>query len=831
MKTSQLMARSGYSAVFALFLFIYDTAIFGATASAITAEEIAAAAQGVRDGVPEVSVQRMHELLKLARSDEEWSSVALQLAPALIAAHAPAEALIILEDARLTNTPPSNFWRAQSLAELGRWPEALPLYQASSNSASDPSTKAEATFGVAETFRALGRPEDARRILSSLLDDPAWGTRARLRLAELLLDGSDWAGAQRWLDEMNPTATAERKERRFLRGRLELVRQRPERALATFESLVKKREGASHALVMAALFGLADAHLQLKTPETGDDFLEDYIDRHPHDENLPELFAKLDELYRAERKPARAELEKWTREPEQPRRAFAQWYRARIEFRAGHRDRALQIFSDLRKGGSKIAGTAPAYLEFAKLCAEDGHADEAISILEEARALHPIPDLLDRINMLEGELHYESNRFDVATARFEKAAQTASPLTAAARFNAALGWLQLGNHDRFLADSHELEKSGKDTESPADLRLAEGLVQASKGEKAAAQTLQKFVHDFPASPRLSEAWVALAELSFHAAPPRLDEARKDLERAAAAKPTPTALEQADYLGIWIEDASPGSEPRVIDRATRFLTQHPGSRFAGDVRMKLAETSYRRQDFANAETQFETLAEQNPSGAVAEKALFFAAESAMSTMGPHSLDRAIELFERVVQMKGDLRWSSRNEQAVIERRLGKAQDALLLYEEVLKSDSKPNERREALCGKGDIYFELGSEDPKNFDRAIASYDQLAAENTQPGHWHNQALFKKGVCLEKKADRDGALTIFYQVMEEQARPDRPPEFFWYYKAGFNAARLLEDTDKWESAANVYEKLVAAGGTRSEEAQARLSRLRLEHFLWSN
>jgi hypothetical protein len=204
---------------------------------------------------------------------------------------------------------------------------------------------------------------------------------------------------------------------------------------------------------------------------------------------------------------------------------------------------------------------------------------------------------------------------------------------------------------------------------------------------------------------------------------------------------------------------------------------------------------------------------------------------MSTMGPHSLDRAIELFEKVVQLKGELRWAARNEQAVIERRLGRPPEALLLYEEVLKNDAKPNEKREALCGKGDIYFDMGPEDPKNYDRAIDSYDQLAADGAEPGHWRNQALFKKGVSLEKKEDREGALTTFYKVIEAQTRPDRSPEFFWFYKAGFNAARLLEDAAKWDSAAAVYEKLVAAGGTRSEEAQARLNRLRLEHFLWDN
>ena len=145
--------------------------------------------------------------------------------------------------------------------------------------------------------------------------------------------------------------------------------------------------------------------------------------------------------------------------------------------------------------------------------------------------------------------------------------------------------------------------------------------------------------------------------------------------------------------------------------------------------------------------------------------------------------------------------------------------------------KPPEKREALCGKGDIYFELSSEDPKNLDKAIESYDQLASQSSPDGHWHNQALFKKGVCLEKKSDRDGALSIFYSVLEEQARPGHSPEFFWFYKAGFNAARLLEEASKWQSAAAIYEKLVAAGGTRSDEAKARLDKVRLEHFLWSD
>jgi hypothetical protein len=202
---------------------------------------------------------------------------------------------------------------------------------------------------------------------------------------------------------------------------------------------------------------------------------------------------------------------------------------------------------------------------------------------------------------------------------------------------------------------------------------------------------------------------------------------------------------------------------------------------------------------------------------------------MSSMGARSLDRAIVLLDEVVRLNGDLKWAARNEEAVIERKLGKPQDALLLYDEVLKGDARPSEKREALCGKGDIFFEMGSSDPKNYRRAIEIYDQLASEKEEPIHWRNQALFKKGLCLEKESDRAGALATFYTVLENDTRPDRPRELFWYYKAGFNAARLLEDDSEWESAATIYQKLAAADGSRSEEARARLSRLRLEHFLW--
>jgi predicted negative regulator of RcsB-dependent stress response len=792
--------------------------------------ELIEATRPLAEGVPEVAVARLETLLNKNLPEPEWRAVAEKLAEAYVGAKQEEAALVFLADPRLRKLPWARFWRAQAFAGLRRWADALPLYEELALDQSSSFQRA-ATFGTAEMLRALGRPDEALAKLSVLTHDKEWAIRAQLHLANLYLDKGDTANAGRVLAEMHPESIGEQMEHRFLGGRLELISHRPEKAIGVFEELVKTPENVPHATLIAALFGMVDARVQLETPDAGADLIEEFINRYPADPDLSVLFARLDELYRAQRKPSRSELEKWVRNPEQPRRTFARWYLARLETRAGRRDRARQLFRDVQRTDVRPPEVVGALLDFAQLEAEDRHFDEAIAILDGARLLHPDPLLVDRINLLAAKTQYLAKRFDVATAAFEQIGHSNSPLAKVALLNASAGWLQLGNHERLAANYDDLERQGVDEESRADLRLEEALMQAAKGDNTGAKALKQFIRDFPKSPRVSEAWVSLAELAFHSAPPRIEEARTDLARAADSKPTAAATERANYLMIWIEDSAGTDETKVIELAKRFLEQRGASPFAPEVRMKLAEIYYRRQDFANAQTQFEILARENPDNSMGENALFFAAESAMSSMGEHSLDRAIVLFDQVVRLNGALRWAARNEQAVIERKLGKPQDALVLCDEVLKSDAGPSEKREALCGKGDIFFEMGGSRPENYQRALEIYEQLASGENTPIHWRNQALFKKALCLEKKNDRPGALATFYKVLEDEARPDRTDELFWYYKAGFNAARLLEDDSKWESAAAIYEKLVAAGGSRSEEAKARLNRLRLEHFLWAD
>ena len=780
------------------------------------------------EGVPQVAVMRLRKFLSGDVTVQERTAATAKLGEALLAAGEAEEALKVLDNSELISLPGTRFWRAQAQASLHRWPEALLLYQQVAGDAASP-FRSKAILGQAEALRALQRFDEALQAYALLFSDPQAKDRAQLRSVELLLEKQDATGAKRILDKTRPTSLADKKEKRLLQGRVEAQLNHHERALELLQSILRRPEGASRPVLIATLCAVGETSLRLNMPEKGDDPLEDFAEHNPTAPELPVIFKKLDQLYRAESAASNQELQRWAHDPVQPRRALAQWYLAKSELRAGRRESALRSFNELRRAHPKLPVLAEGLFEFAQLELENQRFDDVLAILDEARALHPTGALLERINLLTGHAHYGLRHFDAAAQTFETVAKTSTDSASDAFYNASLTWLQLNDHARFLEDYREVGGPKKE-ETRGDLIIEQGLAQAAQGNNKATETLQGFLQEFPHHKRAAEAWVALAELAFHGAPPNLDAARKNLARAAESGMSDGAREKADYLSVWIEDAAPNSDvAKVIGTASQFLQKYPNSPLVSDVRMKLAEAHYRQQDFPNAQTQFQILAQENPRAGFTEKALFFAAKSAIQSMGAQSLDHALVLFDEVVKKNGELKWAARNEQALIERKLGKPQDATTLYDEVLQGNAKPEEKREALCGKGDILYELGATDRENYKRAMEVYEQLASQKDVPLHWRNQALFKKGVCLEKLDDRENSLATFYKIIEEEGLFGQQREFFWYYKAGFNAARLLEDDSKWQPAAVVYQKLVSAGGARSDEAKARLSQLRLEHFLW--
>ncbi len=123
------------------------------------------------------------------------------------------------------------------------------------------------------------------------------------------------------------------------------------------------------------------------------------------------------------------------------------------------------------------------------------------------------------------------------------------------------------------------------------------------------------------------------------------------------------------------------------------------------------------------------------------------------------------------------------------------------------------------------FTLAANEPKLYEQAITAFDALLSSEGLPAEWRQQALYQKGKCFEKLGKLDEALANYYDVLAVEGGGDQ----LWFFRAGFDAAQILEDRRSWSSAAAIYEKLANTAGARSEEAKNRLTRLRLEHFLW--
>jgi hypothetical protein len=96
------------------------------------------AAQPLADGVPEVAVVRLRELLRGKLTDEQRRRTTLRLAQALVASEQYAEAAEVLERGDMRDELGTRFLLAQALAGVGRWSDALPLYKATAVDSASP---------------------------------------------------------------------------------------------------------------------------------------------------------------------------------------------------------------------------------------------------------------------------------------------------------------------------------------------------------------------------------------------------------------------------------------------------------------------------------------------------------------------------------------------------------------------------------------------------------------------------------------------------------------------------------------------------------------------
>ena len=794
------------------------------------------ARQAIAESIPEVAIEKLRRALAILPIGGEDRPAALTLlAEAQLdtgRAEAALDSLAQItpgDDARIVRL------RALSLVALGRWDEALVQFEKLIGSGTD---KAASLTGKAECLQSLGRTQEAADVLKPLALSKTAPAALRLRFASLLVDLGNIAEARGLLGSAPPSPTDEN-WRRYIQSRIHLHEKKPLAALDDLAPFLPTPDaappaGVSQNLRAAAALAEADARLAASGPETAEKVLESFIRQNPASPQISVIFRRLDQIYAGDRSTDEGPLTRMAADLPPQAAALAQFYLARIHQRAKRTDAADAA---LKKFLAQFPEHGLAPYAHATL-AENAYGDltGAEAEFDAASRTAQSEKLRGEIALQTALLNLRQREYVRASAGFLNAAERSPALKISARYDSALAWLLQKNYTRFAEEFVTFTAEFPDATLAGNLRLEEGLTRAREGDVNARATLATFFTTFKAHPRRAEAQLTLAELALNDGKPA-DAQKLQQEVAADADTTPEIREHADYLGIFLADAQvPGNgahtakgDDQAVARARDFIAKYPQSAVLDEVRMKLGEIFFRHDDYLSAQEQFEKVASERPDGAHATAALFLAGQCSMKLLSPESLNHALDLFGKVAAKRGPMETHARLHQALVKTKLGAPEDAVKIYDNIITAQP-PAElelRLAALTGKADNLVAMGKADVKNFASALATYDQVIATEGASPTWKNQAAYKKAKTLEQQAQPDAALAIFYDILKANATG--PRETFWFAKAGFDAAALVESRQQWKSAVGIYEKMAAIPGPHAEQARQRMRKLRLEHFLW--
>ncbi len=781
-----------------------------ATASAFGVDaRIVEARRALEDGLPQVAIYNLSQTSGREFARGEQATADLLLARALFAAGRFGESATLLKKSGAAGSD-ARFWLAEANAALNKPAEALPLYESLSQ---DERYSSQAAVGAARMLCALGRASEAAEVLSGLLKkSPATSGDAALELAQIRLDAKDHAGAMSSLSSAEGLSPEQQQQAIYLTARALLASGQAAEA----ERKLKEIKDPPARLAASVAVTLAECRLQQQDAGDAERIMEGFIEENSRLPGLPDAFEALDRIYAHGGAASSAELRRWTADSRNGQRAaLALFYLARNEARASKAEKSRQFFTDFlaQYPSHFLANEARAELSASQIAVSQ--PQEALRTAKEGTGF--------RNSFVRGQAEAALGQFKQAANSFLQAAG-APELEMAALENAAVCALLSGTSESANPAMRRL-LTRPDFHSVVErIRFLEAMREASDRSPTSADLLHKIADSD--SSYAQRARLALAELADIQS--EVEEARASLRRISSDDSA--TKERTEYLAIFVaDDGNRESEAEIIKLAENFMNTYPSSRFEPQVRMKWGEILYRRGDYLNARGQFSALAERFPDSPLAEKAIFLSAQAMARSLNPSEMEEAIEVFEQVVKSGGPLSLKARLAQASLLNALKRPKEALGVLDKILDSNPDPNLRYAVIVEKGDTFFAQGAEDPDNYKAAIAAWRQISSDAKAPKVWSHQALAKMGAAYEKLGNTDAALDCYYGVFSEGQKGG--PEFFWFYRAGFDAGRLLESQRLWKEAIAVYEKIGSVDGPRAEEARERVNRLRLENFIWDS
>ena len=799
----------------AAFLWLALAAALHAAAPVVEKAEAA-----LRDGLPLAAIAPLEEALRKAPASEK-NTLGLLLTRAQLAAGRPADALKTLDGPCERGSEETVLLRAAAFAAQGSLEQAAKL--AEPQAAANP----EAALLLAR-IRAEQGDLDAARALLPPADAPLPDDANALRLLlDLQLASADPAAAEALIETARAEERLPAPELDAALGRVRLAQNRPSDASEIFRDVLTIEELPAPVRDNARL-GLARTLLVLGVDARAREVLREALATAPDALTTRENMERWIALERKLGADPSADLRTWAAEKGSRRALEARLQLARLDLDLKRPEAAITALYELAADpalGPDDALRARLLLAEARIAA--GQTKEALDLLDAIPPVETGPasdyrlaDLRGRALAATGAHRRAYDSFAAAA----KAARTPEEKSAAAA-NCLLS--ALAANDLALARSSLEQLRETDAANP-DLVRWSFLLAAAEAREGKIDALAALARRAPAVDYAFQAKLALAEWRLtRGEPAAAERILRTAEPEADTEPRAAALAAAE---IFAADNA-GSRPReeLVAACTEFLATHASAPEAPDVAFKLGELHSRAGDHAAAESVFANLAQSLPDPEASALAKFLAAQSAARSMSAEGAGRALAWFDEIAQSNSPIRHRARFEQASLLLRDRKFADALTLYDRILAAEPPPEVRHAALMEKADTIFALGSEDPAKFPEAAAVYAGLAADLSAPADWRDQAACKRAAALAKAGQAEAALAAYRDVLARPPGTGADP--FWFYKAGLEAGRLLEEQKDWSTAIAVYDKMASADGPQREEIKQRARRLRLEHFIWEN
>ena len=318
---------------------------------------------------------------------------------------------------------------------------------------------------------------------------------------------------------------------------------------------------------------------------------------------------------------------------------------------------------------------------------------------------------------------------------------------------------------------------------------------------------------------IEEAMVAAHAYSFTTALANLDE--------AAASGSPRAVE-ARYLRVFAL-FNLGREAEAVEACQAILDDEASGPWRADAALWLGKYGFNGGHYAEAAERLVAFADEWPDRREVPDALLTAARAMLADKRWEAAAAAAARLAALAPDSGHAAAARKIQGEALHEQM-RFEEAILVFDEIIRSWPGTPDARDALFQKGTCLFALGNEDPSRYAAAEECFRELLPDAGFAESF--QLNYRIGRCRERVGDIQGAFETYYGNVGAYEAPARPvpagalsDAATWYSRSLLNAADIASSHEEHggvAAATRLLERLAHSdlpGHAKAEEALRRL------------